>query len=325
MKRFHNILFVKSARNNEAALSHAITLAKRNQAGLTMMLTPEEIPDVSAFGLPIETIKQAKQEAFDDELNELAHLAAIDGEQIEIKTEIAEGRPFLTIIQEVIRNGHDLVIKYAEGDTGLVSGLFSTTDMHLLRKCPCPVWLVKPDQPETVRRIVAAVDFDEPGDDSENQALNRQIMEMAISLAYNEKADLHVIHAWQAIAENILSSVRTPLPETEVAEYIAEVKASRERSLSELMKQAANWVGPELFDAINPTTHAIKGRAHQVIAKQTREINADILVMGTVGRNGIPGFFIGNTAESILNWIDCSVLAVKPAGFVSPVILREDV
>jgi len=41
--------------------------------------------------------------------------------------------------------------------------------------------------------------------------------------------------------------------------------------------------------------------------------------MGTVGRVGIPGFFIGNTAEEILKRVECSVLAIKPAGFVSPV------
>jgi nucleotide-binding universal stress UspA family protein len=41
--------------------------------------------------------------------------------------------------------------------------------------------------------------------------------------------------------------------------------------------------------------------------------------MGTVARTSIPGFFIGNTAEAILEQIDCSVLAVKPDGFETPV------
>jgi nucleotide-binding universal stress UspA family protein len=41
--------------------------------------------------------------------------------------------------------------------------------------------------------------------------------------------------------------------------------------------------------------------------------------MGTVARTGISGFIIGNTAENILQKIDCSLLALKPQGFVSPV------
>ncbi len=53
------------------------------------------------------------------------------------------------------------------------------------------------------------------------------------------------------------------------------------------------------------------------------ELKADIVVMGTVARTGISGFIIGNTAEAILSQIECSVVAVKPSGFVTPVRLNE--
>ena len=46
--------------------------------------------------------------------------------------------------------------------------------------------------------------------------------------------------------------------------------------------------------------------------------------MGTVGRTGIPGVIIGNTAEAILNRVTCSVLAVKPPDFETPVTLESD-
>jgi nucleotide-binding universal stress UspA family protein len=41
--------------------------------------------------------------------------------------------------------------------------------------------------------------------------------------------------------------------------------------------------------------------------------------MGTLGRPGTPGVFIGNTAEDVLQTTQASVLAIKPFGFVSPV------
>jgi nucleotide-binding universal stress UspA family protein len=53
------------------------------------------------------------------------------------------------------------------------------------------------------------------------------------------------------------------------------------------------------------------------------EEQIDLIVMGTVGRSGISGLFIGNTAEKVLQKVDCSVLAVKPEGFVSPVKLDQ--
>jgi nucleotide-binding universal stress UspA family protein len=66
----------------------------------------------------------------------------------------------------------------------------------------------------------------------------------------------------------------------------------------------------------------IKGSARKEVPVLSRQLEADLIVMGTVARTGIPGFIMGNTAEAILNQIDCSVLAVKPPGFVTPVTLE---
>jgi nucleotide-binding universal stress UspA family protein len=45
--------------------------------------------------------------------------------------------------------------------------------------------------------------------------------------------------------------------------------------------------------------------------------------MGTVCHTGVAGLIIGNTAEKVLNKVDCSVLTVKPEGFVTPVTLED--
>ena len=53
------------------------------------------------------------------------------------------------------------------------------------------------------------------------------------------------------------------------------------------------------------------------------ELGVGLIVMGTVSRSGVAGLLIGNTAEEILRQVDCSVLTVKPDGFVTPVTLDE--
>ena len=63
----------------------------------------------------------------------------------------------------------------------------------------------------------------------------------------------------------------------------------------------------------------MKGYPQDIISSYTSDHNIDILIMGTVARTGLSGFIIGNTAENILQQIDCSLLALKPKGFVSPV------
>jgi nucleotide-binding universal stress UspA family protein len=42
-------------------------------------------------------------------------------------------------------------------------------------------------------------------------------------------------------------------------------------------------------------------------------------MMGTAGRSGIRGLVIGNTAERMLDQLECSILTLKPPGFVAPV------
>ena len=66
-------------------------------------------------------------------------------------------------------------------------------------------------------------------------------------------------------------------------------------------------------------THLIKGQAGMVISAVTEGVSADLLVIGTVCRTGVAGFFIGNTAERVLQQVECSVLTVKPDRFVTSV------
>lgn len=53
-------------------------------------------------------------------------------------------------------------------------------------------------------------------------------------------------------------------------------------------------------------------------------LQTDVLALGTVGRAGLSGSFIGDTAEAMLQKIRCSVLAVKPEDFITPVAPAEN-
>jgi len=47
-----------------------------------------------------------------------------------------------------------------------------------------------------------------------------------------------------------------------------------------------------------------------------------VVVMGAVSRSGLKRLFIGNSAERLLDKLDCDVLVVKPRRFTSPVPRR---
>ena len=78
-------------------------------------------------------------------------------------------------------------------------------------------------------------------------------------------------------------------------------------------------LGKDTVDYLRPKVHLVKGKPSKEIPLMVEKYNIDLVVMGTVARTGIPGFIIGNTAEAILELIQCSVLAIKPDGFKSPI------
>ena len=90
--------------------------------------------------------------------------------------------------------------------------LFGSTDMHLLRKCPCPVWIDRLGGATGYRRMLAAVD---PFDD-ESGDLQRLILDLATSLAEREHATLDVVHAWELPGESMLANGRGRIPRTEL-------------------------------------------------------------------------------------------------------------
>ena len=94
--------------------------------------------------------------------------------------------------------------------------------------------------------------------------------------------------------------------------FVKETRTTHEQWLSELLAK---------YDLSESSTkiHLLKGEPSKVIPSVAKKSRVQLVVMGTVARTGIPGFFIGNTAERTLSTLDCSVLTVKPKGFETPV------
>lgn len=158
MQPFNNILYVVEPDADPACgLERAAALARANQARLTVTEVIERLPPGTRLeGLELST--DALQEASRRERAEtLQQLIAPYQDGLRIDAQVLTGRPFLELIRDVLRHGRDLVIKCGSGQPQRGS-LFGSTDLHLLRKCPCPVWLSRPDAALNFQRVLAAVD-----------------------------------------------------------------------------------------------------------------------------------------------------------------------
>lgn len=321
MKRFSNILLIADSNADQSvAFQRATALAKNNQAALTICAVVDAIPAEMQMAVTMLSPAELCDIAVTDErerLEGIVKTAAKDGASIGVK--VLVGKAFIEIIRQVIENGYDLVIKNAESDMGVKKALFGSTDMKLMRKCPCPVWIIKPTEEPHYRRILAAVDQDP--EDAVKDALNRQILEISTSLALAEFSELHIVHAWRLFAESHLRGPRTAYSDAAVDEMVSNEAGRRKRWLEKLVSNYGTRADKDAVDYVSPKLHVVKGDAEQIVPTTAVELDVDLIVMGTVARTGISGFFMGNTAETILNLIDCSVLTVKPPGFVSPVAL----
>lgn len=305
IRQFQNILYVaEPLQTFDTVLTKVVELAAAQSAKLTIAVIA---PDVR--GAPLESHPDFQR-----------LMAALEPyQQYDIQVEILNSISFIEIIRSVLSKNHDLLIKAAENPS-FIQRLFSSNDMHLLRKCPCPVWLVKTEGTSTCKTIVAAVDFDIEISNSVTQQLNQSILELAATLALLERAEIHFVHAWEAPGELSLRAWSNN-PEAAAQSYAAAESRLHQQKMNDFERQFDATMASHQ-EELTTHYHLCKGAAAWVIPEQTRKLQADLLVMGTISRTGIPGLFIGNTAETILEQLDCSVLTTKPPGFISPVSLQ---
>ena len=312
MHRFRNILLLHdTSPEHELVLKRAVDLARRNQARLTVVDVIEEDSWDSGEIYNLALFQEMKQLVIKERQKDLeTAIEPMRQQGLEVAAKLLFGKPFLEIIREVLRENHDLVIKAAQGEAGLKGMLFGSTAMHLMRKCPCPVWVVKKGGSERYNRIIAALDPD-PSDRQRNQ-LSAKIMDLATSLAKLEQSELLVVHAWSLYGETILRGGVGRMDQEEMDQLVREAETTHTRGLNDLLQNYD-------LQSLNYRVHVIKGEAGRVIPEVAAKNEADLIVMGTLSRSGVAGFLIGNNAEKILHKVDCSVLAVKPEGFVTPV------
>ncbi len=301
MQGFTNILFCPlGKRSNAGSVRRVADLAVRSRARFTLFGV---VAEPSRFDRLLhrpewsQTIEEAQCAKMERKLEKWSRSCACP----EVETIVETGNQALAMIQQVITAGHDLVVVTSDEDRE-----DHATIKRLLRKCPCPVWVIRPTRAQT-QRVLACVN-----PDPEEAELNRTILELASLMVEVYGGELHVVHAWELYAESTLrSSPFLHVSEAEIEAMRHTARAGHKRALNELLESSTVADAPWEI-------HLKKGPPAQVVSRLIDKQRINLLVMGTVARGGISGALMGNIAEQVLDEVRCSVIAVKPAGFVSP-------
>lgn len=280
------------------AFEQALWLARQCGAQLVLLHSTwqGEVPDSIARGAVLvhEGIPETGRRA----LQNLVERCTTAG--VGCTLEFVDERPALAIVGAVLRGGIDLVVvgkrDRADGDSRRVG----STTIKLLRICPGPVWVVKPDHDLGHKLVLAASDLSPVGD---------LAVRLGAQVAHLGKGELHVVHAYQVPQELQLSA--TTLSEAEYARAIDEIRGRAQSHLDGLLAGISE--APEV------TVHIGRNVPSHAIREAVEHLGPDLLVMGILSAGGSSGLLVGNTAEKLLDRVDCSLLTVKPADFVSPV------
>jgi nucleotide-binding universal stress UspA family protein len=145
-----------------------------------------------------------------------------------------------------------------------------------------------------IRRILVPTDFSD---------CSAPALRLAAFLAEQLGAQLILVHVVQDLALALPDAVMpTPLPSPDLAEMIE----SGKRNLTQL-------IAAEHLEHLHPQTQVRVGSPVAEIVEAAKDLQADLLCIGTHGRTGLAHLLLGSQAERILREAPCPVLTVKPS------------
>jgi len=313
MVDFKKILFVADQNlPDKNTLLKVVDFTRAHNADLTVVLPIGTPITDRPFGWT-NVIFEHWERLYSKEQNQWlrSYVADINKKSIKMEPRVLAGTPHLEIIKLDLSGGYGLVAKQGGSASSIRDRSYDALDRQLIRKCPCPVWINLPHRFRKVKRILAAID-PSPEDDISNR-LNSKIINTATHLANPWNGELHVVHSWKIRGESMLRAGILPAAGTHHIDAILKETKKHHIDLVESLLRGRQLI------SIEPNIHVVKGEAHEEVSALAKKLRIELLVMGTLGRTGIAGKIIGNTAERILERADFSIMALKPPGYVSPV------
>ena len=272
------------------------------------MANARSLPLVCFYVLDRELLTQIKSldaEAEKGVLN-LAHekMATFIQETIgtgrDITTEVALGNPFKVTLDQIAKHHAETLVLgaggYSHEDGHHVGALAS----RCIRKAPVEVLLVRNYQDHPFEDIVACVDFS----DNSNRAVHR-----AAALAAQDKSRLKLIHVYRPsiFTETDMGWLGPAFPIAPDTDIQATLQARVEALATEITAK---------YDLSSVTSEVVTCPSiHRGIWQSLKDMEADLVVLGTRGRTGFKSLLLGTTAEGLINHTPCSALTIKPADF----------
>ncbi|PJG59227.1 universal stress protein UspE [Aeromonas cavernicola] len=305
------LVVINPEQERQIALERAFKIAELHpHSRLTLLLSIYDFSYEMTAMLSSEEREEMRQGVMSQRREWLDDIvSAYQTKQIEWEIKVVwHNRPFESIIQEALEQHHDLVVKATHHHNFLQTFIFTPTDWHLLRKCPCPVLLVKEGHWKRGGNMIAAINCS--SDDPDQKRLNERITQEGSDIAELLGANLYLVNTYPGTPMN----VAIELPEFDPHAYNEAIRHHHENLL---LSHADKFGIGHLW------TRVAEGLPEEVLPDLAEELNANLMVMGCVGRTGLSAALLGNTAEHVVDRLSCDLLILKPADYICPVESRR--
>ena len=301
----HILVVLDHDHSEHIALNKALWLASTVEADLTLMTSVFEPHCDDAGSLEKDTqvlIRNAAITKQEEWLEQLADEGVSAG--VTVHKRVCWSKHLYDAVMDTMsRDNFDLVIKGTH-QHHLVDKIFTHTDWNMIRHCPAPVMLVKSAAPWKHNRVLASIDATSM--DSSHQRINDNILAFAEHLSDHFETDLHLVNAYPDvdIAFAMVPEINAP---DDVQKHISSQHHEACNALAEHYSVQPNHI------------HIMEGDTTGIVPEIAEAIEADLLVAGSVGRDGLAGVIVGNTSEELVDKINGDIVIIKPSDGVASV------
>lgn len=288
----------------QMAIHKAGQLAQRSHARLTLFHAfslPYPLPTPA----PVQGA-EALRAATEHRLAALEKLAKpLRKTGIEVACKVVWDFPVFDAINRfVLKHKPDLLVAESHRHGVLGRMLLANTDWELIRSCPCPLWFVKTRNLREQPAVLVAVD--PLHGHAKPSQLDDRLISTALHLTEVMGGNVSLVHAYHAPATSspatFMEPIRIPVAPERARKFVA--------GIEKLVHELARKHG---IPGVRCLTR--EGDATGVLNELVAKTKADLLVLGAVSRSALQRPFIGNTAERVIDKVQCDLLIVKPAGF----------
>jgi len=307
------LFYVNGHAGAEANLETAAAMARNSGAALTLVDVIDKLPREFLRLRPsigMDSLEHLAAEEAYGALESLAQrardLGAVAGAKVLV------GVPSMVLLREVQSGGYDMLAVSAHRRASLRERVFGGAAQQLMRACPCPVLVIRPQAGEPAGEVLAAV-APESGDPARTAA-SVAILEAAVALARMQNCALRIVHCWALAGEGVL--LRTAgIHRAQLAALLSAAHRSARAAVADLLRRVD-------LGGVKYSVSLRKGDPLKVVAElaDTRRVN--VLVLGAPRRSTVAGFLAGSLADELFWGVGCPVATVNNNNLTAPGVSR---